>query len=204
MIRFATDSAGHRDARRRLMPLVGSILVTMVAGSSSATLVDSGTSMMDTATNIEWLDLTQTQGLSWNQAEASSFVTVDGYVHATDEQVITLLTNAGFLTLDNASNTLNDPAAATLLSFLGCTQFCGTSNALGRGFADWDGTFTTRPFYRASGLGAAAATTSLLSSNLDLVDATAGHYLLRVIPEPGSLLLLFAGLSIFGARRRRA
>lgn len=179
------------------------ISVALVAPSASALIIDNGNSMLDTATGIEWLDLTETQGLSWNQAEASSFATVDGYVHATVADVITMFTNAGFLTTNNASNAANDPAAAALLAALGCTQFCGTSNALGRGFADWDGTFTTRPFYRASALGAAAATTSLLSSNRDLVDASAGHYMVRAVPEPSSAILIAVGLAILGARCSR-
>ncbi len=179
-----------RATRARLKPvmLVGS-LALLLASSASATLFDSGTSMIDTDTGLEWLDLTETIGDSWNQVEASSFVAVDGYVHATEAQVETLFRNAGFLTTDAAADPSNDTAANTLLNFLGCTQFCGTGNVLARGFADWNGAgTTTRPFYRAGGLGAAAATTSGLTSNLDLQDATAGHYLVRAV-APGTDLL---------------
>lgn len=193
-----------RSITHTIAGTVGALCLALSAAPATAAIIDNGMSAIDTGTGLEWLDLTQTLGLTWNQVEASSFVTVDGYAHATDEQVIQLFQNAGFLTTDNTSNAANDPAAATLLGALGCTQFCGTANALGRGFADWDGTFTTRPFYRASALGAAAATTSLLSSNLDLSDASAGHYLVRaVVPEPGTALLVGAGLAILGACRRR-
>ena len=150
--------------------------------SAGSGLVDNGISMIDTATGLEWLDLTETLGISWNQAEASNFVTADRYIHATEAQVIALFMNAGFLTTNNVNNPLNDPAAADLLAFLGCTQFCGTVNATGRGFAEWNSTFATRPNYHTSGLGAGAATTSLLTSDLDLIDATAGHFLVRVAP----------------------
>jgi hypothetical protein len=179
------------------------LIVALVAAPASAIVIDNGISVIDTSTNLEWLDLTQTQGLSWNQAEASTFVTVDGYVHATDEQVITLFGNAGFGALTNTSNLLNDPAGALLLGALGCTQFCGTVNALGRGFADWNGAQITRPFYRASPLGAAAATTSGLTADFDLVDTTAGHYLVRVVPEPAASTLFGAGLLLLGIHRRR-
>ena len=63
---------------------------------------------------------------------------------------------------------------------MGCTQLCGTNFETGRGFADLDGLFTIRPNYHAGPLGAGAALVSLQSANLDLQDATAGHFLVRL------------------------
>ena len=66
------------------------VVLSLLGSGSYAALVDNGISMIDTATGLEWLDLTQTQGISWNAAEASAFVTTGGYVHATVDQVTTL------------------------------------------------------------------------------------------------------------------
>lgn len=173
------------------------LALCMIAGSASAALVDNGNSMIDSGTGLEWLDLTETQGLSWNQAEASIYVTAQGFVHADAAQVTTLFLNAGFLTTDNVNNTANDPAAALLLSTMGCTQFCGTNFETGRGFAD-NGAFKTRPNYHAGPLGAGAAVISLQTNNLDLVDTTAGHFLVRAVPVPAAVWLFGSALGLLG------
>jgi len=183
------------------------LALSLIGGSAYAALVDNGNSMIDTGTGLEWYDLDNIDSLgkTYNQVVGSSLYTVDGYEHATTAQVITLFTNAGFLTTDNTNNSANDPAANLLLDYLGCTQFCGTVNATGRGFADWTSVgWTTRPNYHTTGLGAGAATTSLLSSNLDLVDATAGHFLVRTaIPVPAAVWLFGSALGLLGWVRRK-
>ncbi len=191
--------------------LVGAFLL-LAGGTAGAALVEGdlavpadGLITLDTGTGLEWLDLTATLGMSYNGAEASSFVTSDGFRHATQAEVQVLFLTAGFLTVDNMNNPANNPAATLLLDLVGCTQFCGTINATGRGFADnVSPGFTTRPNYHTSGLGAGAAVLSLASADFDLLDATSGNFLVRAasLPEPSTALLIGLGLVVAAGRRR--
>ena len=202
-----------RKMEKMLVVALVSAFLLLVGGTAGAALIEGdlaapgdGLVTLDTATGLEWLDLTATLGMSYNQAEASSYVTSDGFRHATMAEAQTLFLDAGFLTVNNVNNPANDPAAALLLDLVGCTQFCGTVNATGRGFADYTTPgWTTRPNYHNSGLGAGAAVVSLLSSNLDLVDTTSGNFLVRVasVPEPSTGLLVAIGLVVAAGRRSR-
>jgi hypothetical protein len=196
------------------------LVAVMLASPASATLVQGdlftagdGLLTIDSDTNQEWLDLTKTQGLSYNQALASIYVTDHGFRHSTVGEVAALFSNAGFLTVNNGNNPANDPAAELLVNLMGCTQFCGTANELGRGFADWTTSgWTTRPNYHNTGLGAGAATTSLLTNNPDLVDSNigpSGHFLVREAsvsyptPEPGAATLFAVGVLVASLAVRR-
>jgi hypothetical protein len=83
--------------------LVASALVVAgFAGTSSAwatpvTLVDHGSYTTDTATNLNWLDLSATHGLSYNQVMANSGVNyiAEGWRYATSSELGTLFTDAG-------------------------------------------------------------------------------------------------------------
>ena len=65
-----------------------------------------------TATNLEWLDLMTTQGLTYNQAEATTYVMDCGFRRATTDEVETVFTNAGFGSVTVGSSPADDPAAA--------------------------------------------------------------------------------------------
>jgi hypothetical protein len=188
--------------------LVFSSLLLISAGSVNAALVDNGNSLIDTDTNLEWLDLTQTKGWTVNQALASDFVTVDGYAYATTAQVTTLFANAGFpLAPPSFNNPLNAPAAELLLAGLGCTSIiCGTTGGTGRGWADAENTFNYQPFYSKSTLGGSYAIVSLGQAGEDVVNAESGVYLVRtsVVPVPAAAWLFGSGLlGLIGISRRK-
>ena len=64
---------------------------------SRAALIDQGVTTLDDATNLEWLDLTETTGQSYNSVAAGfgGFTTVQGFGYATVSDVLTLFANAG-------------------------------------------------------------------------------------------------------------
>ena len=191
-------------AKKTLGFLVINAAVISFSPNATAVLMDNGDTTVDTATGLEWLDLTKTVGLSINQALATGFVTSDGFSHATVAQVNTLFLNAGFLTTNNVNNPANNPAANLLTSLMGVTQFPGTVNETGRGFAT-NGAVYSRPNYHKGALGAGAAVISLQTNNKDLVDSTSGHFLIRdyvAVPDHGSTLLLLA-MSAFALHRAR-
>ena len=80
---------------RKWMTLLAVSALLMAAGSALADLVDNGTTTTDTDTGLEWLDITETTGLSYNEVLASDYVTNDGYRFATEAEVHQLYTNAG-------------------------------------------------------------------------------------------------------------
>lgn len=189
-----------------LNALISVTLLALSAGTANAALINTGNSMQDTTTNLEWLDLTETQGMTFNEVAASTLYTVDGWVHATQSQVEAMFLNAGFVSTDNVNNVANDPAAALLLANLGCTQFCNSNFDTGRGFAVGELTLTIRPNYHEGPLGAGAAVLSLGSNvNKDTVYADSGHFLVRaLVPVPAAFWLLASALAGTALMRRKS
>ena len=67
------------------------------ASATPLSLVDHGSYTTDTATNLNWLDLSATYGLSYNQVMGNSGVNyiAEGWRYATSSELATLFTDAG-------------------------------------------------------------------------------------------------------------
>lgn len=79
---------------------------------------------LDTTTGLEWLDVTETLGLSFNAALETTLVTDLGFRHATVDELRSLCINAG-IDVDSGESASNFAGANNLITLLGCTGNCG-------------------------------------------------------------------------------
>lgn len=80
-----------------------------------------GSITQDTATGLEWLDISFTVGLSYNDVavEFGPGGDFEGFAHATLAQVDALFLNAGFTITDGTLRNEDIPAANHFIAFLG-------------------------------------------------------------------------------------
>ncbi|MGB8274729.1 MAG: PEP-CTERM sorting domain-containing protein [Alphaproteobacteria bacterium] len=167
----------------------------------------------DTNTGLDWLDVTSTLGLSYNQAEASSFVTALGFRHATVAEVQALYSDFGIGIQDGSFVGANFAGAEQLISLMGCTDCSDSLFAYQGGLANMGDPLLAAIPYTHADLWYLEAQSFFETpvGKGDVPSKPAGNYLVRLdppgpyvaVPEPMSLSLISFGLIAIGAFRRR-
>jgi hypothetical protein len=206
------------------LPLVSLLIVAVVGGCvigcpgfSQATLVEidlfaPGDKKItrDTATGLEWLDLTETRNQWPNLVLAGTFVNDLGFRYATRSELDSLFIDIGFGPGLPASNFA---PANLLVQLMGCSGFESPCDRTGGAF-DVDvvtSSVSTRTVFINHGQSSAFINdlTSSLDGILDSFTVGTGNFLVRsaVVPEPSTMLFLgscLAGLAGASWSRRRS
>lgn len=199
-----------------------SVAATLFVGTltgAQAGLIDHGSYLSDTGTGLDWLDLTATQGLSYNAVLGA--MPAGGWHYATLADVATLFTNAGGVgpfnfTGNNGLAIVQGPATSLLKSLMGDTSPLNISGGAGL-TSDVDlavGGPGPYPNLIAMYLDYPPTTNYLLvpfgENYPNNSDANIGSFLIRTssvrtvpVPEPFTLSLFGAGLVGAAALRRR-
>jgi hypothetical protein len=188
---------------------LGLLSVFAVAGFSptpaQAILIDNGSTTIDTVAELEWLDVTETEGRSWTQITLGlGGYLADGYHLADRFEVCGLLSSLGDslpnctgLASSSPEDTVPASTAATVLALLGATQFGASQGWIqGPDFAGGEVAIVQIEEFGASGF-IRTFHDSSLGMDVDTSDANVGIYLVRpwVVPEPSTAFMLATGLA---------
>lgn len=194
--------------------LAASMLVLAVSGRAGAELIDLGAITRDTLTNLDWLDLTETQGLSMQdiEADAGGFASA-GWRPARTPQVCSLFRSYAGLTqcpVFQSHGVAHGPGLEGMMRMLGLYE----DSPLGGhviGIAGWleggmpnAGQANLSYVIDADDLSAFVERGAPIPRYGSLGDV--GNYLVRAVPEPATSLSLALGLAALArvCRRPRA
>lgn len=171
---------------------------------SNAALVDLGSDTLDTATNLLWLDVSLTDGMS----PLAALTTYSDYRWATDDEVYALFLDGGMTAVDSVNRSADYADALNLVTLLGAT-FTSTTQLGVQGWALYSDTptmFIEPAVVSVTSIaqGRAYAGGAIVGPEFQINDV--GVFLVRSVPEPGSLALVggaLTGLGFLSARRHR-
>lgn len=208
---------GHRTRKWAARAALGTLLLAAGAPAHAAIFErdlytpNDHALTYDNTTNFEWLDLTKTLGLSYNQALAMPYVTDLGFRMATPQEVLGLWASAGVVP---GSSAQNGPAVAQLVNLLGCTEQCVTGQPAAQGWMDMgDPTMTAYSFVQHTQpaqpggpvpAGKAQMYTIPFKPRNEQLFGTASFLVRTAVPEPAVWVMMLAGFGLVGAALRRS
>lgn len=201
--------------------------IAMTAAPAQAILVDNGSTTIDTVAGLEWLDVTETQGQSFNSIVGGfGGFAGQGYVHATRSQLCGLMAALGDplsnCFIGNGANdvtfdVLAPSTVSTLSTLLGGSTLIQTPLDATVGYFASDFPASGDIGLACLNIGSSACGTAgptLFSFETnqngsfshDSSDPRFGNFLVRdvVVPEPGTLAIFGLELIGLGVARRKA
>jgi hypothetical protein len=167
----------------------------------------------DTKARIEWLDLTATLGLSYNEILGTPYVVDQGFRFATATELRTLYLAAGIDVVPTGYRAEYFAGVQQLLGLLGCTVFCEPTYTIdaGQGWFDYGGPTLTGYSFFQLGVVDGSSPPYVFGGSVSLWDdpfapkdlpadaflrRQTGGFLIRYhgVPEPGTFALVGLGL----------
>jgi len=194
-----------KQSQRIALVLVSTVLL-LATNHARATLIDAGDITLDDSTDLAWLDVTLTAGLSVEEVLAGTYI-ADGFRYATQNEVVTLFLNAdnpcslpsqcgsfGTFTPQNHS------PVRQLQLLIGITQMSSslweTYAFLGLDEPGSGDVYLSQLLSRATFSQGALSTIDSLIRSQSESDPKYGSFLVRSIPEPSTVTLI--GIGILG------
>jgi hypothetical protein len=192
------------------------LLVSLVSLPAKAALVQAtdprfgpNSLTIDTSTQLAWLDLTASAGLSYNQVinNTAPGGVLSGYRYATTDEVLGLFASAGIP--GTGYYPLNNGPAQTLISLVGPTgTFQGQPEILGitgSGASGYQYSAEIYAFYYDTSLVyAVACAPGFLGHGFNQYEGygAVGSWLVREVPEPSACFIMAGGLIGFAIMKR--